>query len=288
MEIINFVTLKFRRRNETSVEFYNLRLYKGERRTHILTYEATVLIGSIPFVMFLTWQTKYFGRTKRRAFLIAFFLCCMVLVFPWALRKGLTIWWVLSIVLLLMIGTLFPSRHIDKDKLKNNSMACEPMVSIENNANQELINQALVVQASICELEEDDKSVGETREDLLDNGPTIVKNTVDPILVLEKFPSDLKNEMSLEELIDLGFKAKYSDNFDQAALYFSWALALDPKPDIAFYLILDCYWLWSNLGERKYAHTQLDEYVKIYLHQFNPELRHQFDAWMTREDIHIN
>lgn len=152
-------------------------------------------------------------------------------------------------------------------------MACKQMVPVVNNVNQE----------SILKTEEIDELVRETKEE-----HPMEKNTVDQILILNHFTSALDKVMSLEELIDLGFRAKHTDNFEQAAFYFSRALTLEPKPDIAFYLILDCYWLWSNLGEQKYALTQIDKYVKSYLPQFNYELRQEFEAWMTREDIHKN
>lgn len=91
----------------------------------------------------------------------------------------------------------------------------------------------------------------------------------------------------IDELIDLGFKEKYSENFEQAASYFSHALSQDPIPDVAFSLIIDCYWLWNNLGERDYALTQLQPYVQKYLPLFNTELRLQFDTWMVKEDFQI-
>lgn len=258
-------------------------------------------------------------------------------------------------------------------------MDSEPMVSIENNAKQELIDQTLSAQKSILKTKEDDELVEKTKKDddsveetnkddkwlrgineqpklnietsitkasstSVSGGEyrrkrTLVRNTsrlrigfrravysqaekeeptflvpkcsnskrmlrrrnsfyrgrytVRPLVEaevsrLDKSPNGLDSVISLDELIELGFKAKHIDNFEQAAFYFFRALALDPKPDIAFYLILDCYWLWSNLGERKYALTQLDVYVKTYLPRFNSELRHQFDDWMTREVIHNN
>ena len=89
--------------------------------------------------------------------------------------------------------------------------------------------------------------------------------------------------MLIDELIDLGFKEKDSENFEQAVFYFSWALSLDPMPDLAFYLMIDCYWLWNNLGVRDYALTQLRVYVQKYLPQFNTQLRYQFETWMTKE-----
>jgi tetratricopeptide (TPR) repeat protein len=96
----------------------------------------------------------------------------------------------------------------------------------------------------------------------------------------------LTNSTSIDELIEQGFIEKYSENFERATYFFNKALSLDPIPDLAFYLIIDCYWIWNNLGKRDYALTQLQAYILNYLPQFNPELRHQFDAWMTEENIH--
>lgn len=94
--------------------------------------------------------------------------------------------------------------------------------------------------------------------------------------------------LSIDELIDLGFKEKQSENFKQAAVYFSKALSQNPSPDLAFYLIIDCYWLWNKLGERDYALTKLQTYIQTYLALFSPELRFQFDTWRAKEDFQIS
>jgi tetratricopeptide (TPR) repeat protein len=94
--------------------------------------------------------------------------------------------------------------------------------------------------------------------------------------------------IAIDELIDLGFKEKHAENLEKAASYFSRALSQDPIPDLAFSLIIDCYWIWSNLGERDYALTQLQTYVQKYLPLFNTELRIQFDTWMVKEDFQMN
>jgi len=112
---------------------------------------------------------------------------------------------------------------------------------------------------------------------------TVEANNVEgPAEVVE----DINGLLLIDELIDLGFKEKNSENFEQAASYFSRALSLDPMPDLAFYLIIDCYWLWNNLGVRDYALTQLYTYIPKYLPQFNTQLRYQFETWMTKEDLH--
>ncbi|WP_139314360.1 hypothetical protein [Desulfosporosinus metallidurans] len=104
--------------------------------------------------------------------------------------------------------------------------------------------------------------------------------------VIKERSEEPDEETLIEQLIEQGFNAKYSDNLDQAVNLFSKALSLDPIPDLALYLIIDCYWLWNNLGERDYAQTQLQVYIQKYLPQFNSDLRHQFDAWMTKENLH--
>ena len=94
--------------------------------------------------------------------------------------------------------------------------------------------------------------------------------------------------LSVEDLIDLGFQEKQSENFRQAAVYFIHALSQNPPPDLAFYLIIDCYWLWNKLGERDYALTELQTYTQMYLPLFSPELRFQFDTWRVKEDFQIS
>ena len=93
--------------------------------------------------------------------------------------------------------------------------------------------------------------------------------------------------LPIEELIDWGFKEKHSENFGQAASYFSHALDQGPTPDLAFSLIMDCYWLWNNIGEHDYAVTQLKPHVQKYLLIFNTELLLQFDTWIIKEDLQV-
>ncbi|HBW37976.1 hypothetical protein [Desulfosporosinus sp. BICA1-9] len=225
---------------------------------------------------------------------MAFFLCCAVLMFPWALRMGGTNWWILSVLTLISTGVLWPKIRIKKDKSKINVVSLELNISeeitviqerkVEPQEEQENIVEPQEEQENIVEAQEEQESIDETQEALV----SIAKEMTDHILTVDQFPKGIDNELSIDELIDLGFKAKYTDNFEQAASYFFRALSLDPMPDIAFYLILDCYWLWNNLGERKCALTQLDGYVKRYIPLFNSELSHQFEAWMTKENIYKN
>ena len=114
-------------------------------------------------------------------------------------------------------------------------------------------------------------------------------NTIQAVKVVEV--TDVQTfanaeEITISVLIDLGFQEKSSENFEQAVFHFLWALSLDPMPDLAFYLIIDCYWLWNNLGMRDYALTQLQVYVQKYFPQFNTQFRYQFETWMTKEDLH--
>ncbi|KJR44719.1 hypothetical protein UF75_4897 [Desulfosporosinus sp. I2] len=297
---------------------------------------------------------------------MAFFLCCVVLLFPWALRTERIIWWILSILFFVIIGTLWPILRINKDKSQNDAICLEQNRSEENIDIQERIaerqkdqdytgelqeeqmsiaepqeeqmsivepqeeqmsiaepqeeqmsivepqeeqmsiaepqeeqmsiaepqeEQVSIVelqeeQVSIVEPQEEQVSIVELHEELVEIDTTLNNTEALALTLLEPFPE--LNIISLEELIDLGFKAKHSDNFEQAAFYFSKALSLDPVPDIAFYLILDCYWLWNNLDEREYALSQLDGIIKRYLPRFNSELSHQFNVWMTKENIDIN
>ena len=256
--------------------------------------------------MYLTWQAQLFGITRRRAFLMAFFLCCAVLLFPWALRTERIIWWITSILFFVIIGTLWPIIQINKDKSQNGVICPDQNRSEENYDIQERIaerqkdqdyidqpqeEQASIVEAqeeqvSIVEAQEEQVSIVEAQEEQVKIDTTLNITEALALTLLEPLPE--LNIISLEELIDLGFKAKHSDNFEQAAFYFSKALSLNPVPDIAFYLILDCYWLWNNLDEREYALSQLNGIIKRYLPRFNSGLSHQFNVWMTKENIKIN
>ena len=229
--------------------------------------------------MYLTWQAQLFGITRRRAFLMAFFLCCAVLLFPWALRTERIIWWIVSILFFVIIGTLWPIIQINKHKSQNSVICPDQNRSEENYDIQERIAERQKNQDYIDQPQEEQVRIVEAQEDQVEIDTTL-------LTLLEPLPE--LNIISLEELIDLGFKAKHSDNFEQAAFYFSKALSLNPVPDIAFYLILDCYWLWNNLDEREYALSQLNGIIKRYLPRFNSGLSHQFNVWMTKENIRIN
>jgi hypothetical protein len=222
--------------------------------TRILAFEITVLLVSIPFIMLLTWRARFLGLSKRSAFFITVYLCGDIMLFPWALRLGWINWWILSIMVL-FISSIVWSKVL-MTKTKDNILASKIDVYAEENSNQEIIEQ---IQVNAFEAVSTESPV--IREE---------------VLML----------MPIDELIDLGFKAKSLENFEQAASYFSQALSLDPMPDLAFYLIIDCYWLWNNLGKRDYALTHLQAYVQKYLPQFNSQLRYQFDIWMTKEDLH--
>lgn len=241
---------------------------------------------------------------------MAFFLCCVVLLFPMALQRGWIKWWILGVVIFLVImGTLLPRTLIQKDKSENNKMSSDQtnfniqentseLVQLKSNietpvgestsfaakcSSEEPFPLANLEVSRLVETPKDKNCKYETQKE----PGSIVgeQDLVEDHTMQDQSPSGL---MTLEELIDLGFKAKYADDFEQAAFYFSQALSLDPMPDIAFYLILDCYWLWKNLRERDYALTRLDGYIEKYLPQFNFELRHQFETWLTKENIHKN
>ena len=93
--------------------------------------------------------------------------------------------------------------------------------------------------------------------------------------------------LTINELIDLGFSEKYLNNYENAASYFARALSKDPSPDLAFSLIIDCYWLWNSLGERDDAILQLQTYVQKYLPLFNTALRLEFDTWIMKGNLQI-
>ncbi|SPF56724.1 conserved hypothetical protein [Candidatus Desulfosporosinus infrequens] len=189
--------------------------------------------------------------------MIAFLLCGDIMLFPWALRSGWLMFWILSIIILVISGTLWPKvQNADKEYM---DLASEKNTYPENHYIEDI---ALQIQVNTDETVAAASQEGQAN---LQENPRLIP---------------------IAELIDLGFKEKNVENYEQAASIFFRALSLDPMPDLAFYLIIDCYWLWNNLGERDYALTQLQAYVQKYLPQFNTQLRYQFEAWMTKEDLH--
>ncbi|MFZ3131619.1 MAG: hypothetical protein WA125_11095 [Desulfosporosinus sp.] len=235
--------------------------------TRILAYEITVFLGSIPFITFLTWRAGVMGLNKRSALLITVYLCGDVMLFPWALRFGWINWWVLSIIVL-FVGIILWPKVLIKNRTKDNIIASEINGYAEKNSNEEIIEQTQANTVEMIEMIEIVEIVEMVETESLVNTEEIIM-------------------ISIDELIDLGFKEKHADNLEQAASYFSQALSQDPIPDLAFSLIIDCYWLWNNLGKRGYALAQLQTYFQKYLPLFNTELRVQFDTWMAKEDIQI-
>ena len=119
--------------------------------TRILAYEITVILGSIPFIAFLTSRARILGLSKRGAFLIALFLSGDVMLFPWALRFGWTIWWILSIFILIISGMLSPKAH--KARTENKALASNINVRVENHSSEELVSQSQVTKVETVETE---------------------------------------------------------------------------------------------------------------------------------------
>ena len=233
----------------------NLVLYRMKGGTYILAYEIFVSLGIILLIVFLTCRAQTLGISKRNAFLFGLFLWGDIELFPWAFRSGWLIYWILSIIILVFLGTIW--LVVRKGKTKEKVLASNIKV---HTGTREITSK---IQVNTDEVVEAVEAVASS-----DN--------------VEEFTTS----MLIDELIDLGFNEKNSENFEQAVFYFSWALSLEPMPDLAFYLMIDCYWLWNNLGMRDYALTQLRAYVQKYLPQFNTQLRYQFETWMTKEDLH--
>jgi hypothetical protein len=183
----------------------------------------------------------------------------------------------MTIILIVFSGFLMSKAQKIWPRTKTKSMIDEPKVEVSltqepvyNNENQPVYNE------------------NRSKEELIMQVQVVGQDDFVQEDVIEEPKEVLDNETLIGQLIEQGFNEKYADNLDEAVCLFSKALTLDPKPDLALYLIIDCYWMWSNLGERNYALTQLEVYIKKYLPQFNSDLRHQFDAWMANENLNLN
>lgn len=252
----------------------------NEGGDHILEYRSAVILGSIPFIAILTWRARDVGLSRRAAFWVSFLLCCVVLLFPLSLKSGgRFLGWLLAIILLVSFTLFMPkfnkilliliTKFKDESRSQTKSQTKTDQVSVngesifnDENLNKEELREGLVVQAQpgkqeVCAAE------------AVFNGQN----------------EESDRETLIRQLIDQGFNEKSSNNFAEAVNLFSKALTLDPEPDLALYLIIDCYWLLTNLGERDCALTQLELYIKKYLPRFDSDLRHQFDVWMSQENL---
>ncbi|MCO5386810.1 MAG: hypothetical protein NHB14_14795 [Desulfosporosinus sp.] len=165
-----------------------------------------------------------------------------------------------------------------------------------NNKELQDVHEAISVNSEIeitVEKEPEEETITVKKELVEEETITVEKELVEEEMIIieeelaveEESIFDSENMLSIDELIDLGFKEKNLENFQQAAFYFFRALALNPMPDLALCLIMDCYWLLNNLGERDYAITELKIHVKTNISRFNPELQHRFDTWMIKENL---
>lgn len=180
-----------------------------------------------------------------RVFSISVLLCCVVLVFPRALRSDWIIWWILSVIILVIFGPLWSK-----------------IIKIY----QDWGNKGDLDVANIGNSFADEEFVQREEKIVLENFNFNIEETVD-------------------KLIDWGFQEKQTGNYRLAADFFSRALALNPESDLAFYLIMDCYTILNQLGEIELGLKELRTYIPIFYHQFNSELRHHFDVWMKKEDL---
>ncbi|SDG87888.1 hypothetical protein [Desulfosporosinus hippei] len=228
-----------------------------------------------------------------RAFLISVLLSCAVLMFPYALRSGLIALWILSVLVLMILGTMWP-------KIKNykvfggNDPITEEAIVEEAIVEEAIVEEAIVEEAIVEEAIVEEAIVEKTIVE-----EAIVEKTVAEKIIVEEtisgetifddifFESSNESELSglaIDELIDLGFREKQAGNFSQASRYFLHALGLNPVPDLALCLIMDCYWLLNNMEDSE-SLIELNNYVKTCLAQFNPELRRRFDAWIIKENL---
>ncbi|KGK89702.1 hypothetical protein DP73_08675 [Desulfosporosinus sp. HMP52] len=240
-----------------------------------------------------------------RAFLISVLLSCAVLMFPYALRSGLIALWILSVLVLIISGTIWPKIKLIS-KIKNykvfggNDPITEEAIVEEAIVEEAIVEEAIVEEAIVEEAIVEETIVEETivEEAIVEN--TVVEKTVVEKIIVEEtlsgetiiddifYESTNESEIngfSIDELIDLGFSEKQSGNFNQASLYFLNALALNPAPDLALCLIMDSYWLLNNVGDSECSLIELNNYVRTYLAQFDPELRRLFDSWVIKENL---
>ncbi|MDO0821536.1 hypothetical protein [Desulfosporosinus nitroreducens] len=229
-----------------------------------------------------------------RAFAISVLLSCAVLLFPLALRSGWTTWWILSVLILIISGTIWSKIQLYRNTRNRELQDVHEAISV-NSEIEITVEKEVVVEEMITVEKEvvEEEMITVEKEVVVEEMITVQNELVEEEMVIiieelaveEESIRDSENAPSIDELIELGFKEKNLDNFQQAAYYFLRALALNPMPDLALCLIMDCYWLLNNLGERDYAITELKIHVKTNISRFNPELQHRFDAWMIKENL---
>lgn len=167
---------------------------------------------------------------------------------------------------------LEPSEVLEIIILPDRNEVVQEEAVVEETVHEETLNEEAVNDEVLDEEVDDEKGVIEK----------VIHNEEElPPSILEE-STDL---LSIDELLELGFNEKNSENFAQAAAYFMRALALEPRPDIAFYLIMDCYWLWKNIGESDYALSQIMIYAQKYFSIFSLDLQRQFEVWLNKEDL---
>ncbi|WP_172408135.1 hypothetical protein [Desulfosporosinus sp. FKA] len=161
----------------------------------------------------------------------------------------------------------------------------EPIMETE--VPEEPVEEVEALEEPIMETEVPEEPVEEVEalEELIMETEVSEKSVMEEEIPKEANSDEHLDQLTLDELLNLGFNEKFAGNFAQAAVYFLQALCLEPKPDIAFYLILDCYWLWKNIGESYYAISRIMGYAQKYRPQFSSDLQFQFEVWLKKEDL---
>lgn len=120
------------------------------------------------------------------------------------------------------------------------------------------------------------------------------KTEIKPKLVIDPYPVEQIVStvqeipvLSFEELIEEGFKEKEQGTYQKAAEYFYSALKTKPEPDLAYYLITDCYTLWQSTDLEEMAFSKLEPFMREFQHAATAVWRKRFEAWLLENEIKL-
>ncbi|MEA4901215.1 hypothetical protein [Desulfitobacterium sp.] len=120
------------------------------------------------------------------------------------------------------------------------------------------------------------------------------KTVIKPKLIIDPYPVEQIVStvqeipvLSFEELLEEGFKEKEQGTYQKAAEYFYSALKTKPEPDLAYYLITDCYTLWQSTDLAEMAFSKLEPFMMEFQHAATAVWRKRFDAWLLDNEIKL-
>ncbi len=181
-----------------------------------------------------------------------------VLVLPWFLERGALIFWVIIVLghwLTLFYNIRVRELVISKDSDDKVLFGDRTEGSVSSVTMNEVVNNEII------------------------NGSS---NQND----IQKNEEPAYEFLSLDDIIERGFKAKTANQFESARDWFLKALVLCPPVDLAIYLLIDLYWLSVKLKKETEAKELVLSFFEAYLTDLTTQQRIDLKNWLVKEGLY--